>query len=68
MGEFASELRRRVVAAEHALLQARVQGDEYGQSVLEGDLAALQRLADDHRVAVPRTLDLTRHERAVHRA
>ncbi|RJK96266.1 hypothetical protein [Vallicoccus soli] len=56
MGEFATELRRRVLVAEQALLAARSDGDDYLQAVHTGELESLRRLAAAHGVALARTL------------
>jgi hypothetical protein len=52
VGEFVSELRRRVLAAEQSLLAARAEGDDYLQDVHAGELDSLRRLAASHGVAL----------------
>lgn len=52
-GEFATDLRRRVLEAREALAHAQTDGDHYGADVRAGELVGLQRLAEDHGIALP---------------
>lgn len=53
-GEFATDLRRRVLEAKEALAQARADDDPYAADVRLGELDSMLRLAMEHGIEVER--------------
>jgi hypothetical protein len=50
--DFSAEIRRRVQDARQQISEAMAGGDEYLAQVLQGELDALRRIADENHVAV----------------